>query len=77
MKSAKTADELRTMILAELAEHATVPPGFEFSVIPDGDTFRAMAAADRDHAEFGEFIAKAVEIGDRLAHNYRLAAASD
>ncbi len=77
MKTAKTADELRSMILAELAEHFSLPPGFEISVIPDGESFRAMAVADRDHAEFGELIAKAVEIGDQLAHDYRLAAASD
>ena len=73
MKTAKTAGELRALILAELAEHYTVPPGFEISVIPDGQSFRAMAVADPEHAEFGELIAKAVEIGDQLAQSCRLA----
>lgn len=77
MKTAKTADELLAMILTELAEHYAVPPGFEISVIQDGESFRATAVADRGHAEFGELIAKAVEIGDQLAHSYRLAGVSD
>lgn len=74
MKTAKTADELRAMILAELSHHHELPEDFDIAVIPDGASFRAEGLIDPAHAEQGELIARAVEIGDHLAHQFRLVA---
>lgn len=73
MKTPKTAEELRRIILAELAHHHDMPIGFDIEVVPDGETFRATGKIDREHAEYGELIARAVEIGDHLAHQFKLA----
>lgn len=73
MKAPKTADELRTMILTELGRHHDLPAGFDIAVVADGDSFRARGTIDPAHPEQGELIARAVEIGDQLAHQFRLA----
>ncbi|MFT4277320.1 MAG: hypothetical protein QM576_13275 [Rhodopseudomonas sp.] len=61
------------MILVELAHHHELPAGFDITVIPDGDSFRAMGLIDPAHPEQGELIARAVEIGDQLSHQFSLA----
>lgn len=72
MKIAKTADELRALVLAELSRHHELPSGFDIAIIPDGDSFRAKGVIDAEHAEQGELIAQAVEIGDHLARQFVL-----
>ncbi len=74
MKTPKTAAELRALVLAELARHHAVPPGFAVEIVPDGASWRARGTLDPRHAEQGELIARAVEIGDDLAHRFSLKA---
>jgi len=74
MKTRKTADELVSLIRAELAQHHAIPPGFSLRIIRDGESWRVHSDPDAGAPELGELIAHAVEIGDELARRYDLAA---
>jgi hypothetical protein len=72
MKPTRTAQELETMVRAELAQHHDVPGDLTLTIIRDGASWRVSSVLDPDAPERGELIARAVEIGDELARHYEL-----
>jgi hypothetical protein len=68
MKSAKTAIELAQMIRAEIAKHRQLPERLSFTIVREGDTWRASCTSPLDD----ETPAYVSQIGDELARAYRL-----
>jgi hypothetical protein len=73
MKTPRTAQELETLVRAELQQHHVIPPDLAIAVIRDGHSWRAHCEPNPAAPEQGELIARAVEVGDELARHYDLA----
>lgn len=72
MKEQKTKVELEALIASELIAH-DAPPGVVFEVHPDGDSWRPiLAAVTTTILGQEEWIARAVQICDRLKTKYDL-----
>ena len=69
MKPTKTVIELDQMIRAEIAKHRQLPEPLLFTIVRDGDTWRASCTSPLND----ETPAYVSQIGDELARAYRLA----
>jgi hypothetical protein len=67
-KLPKTAIELAQMIRAEIARHRKLPEHLTFTIVREGETWRASCTAPQND----EVPAYVAQIGDELARKYRL-----
>ena len=73
VKQTKTRAELETMISDGLRDYAA-PKGLSFSIACDGKTWRPiMDAAPGEIANHVDWLAKAVQISDKLKAQFDLA----